>query len=273
MEINTEYWSRLGIFLCLLLLMLLWEGLTPRRKPIEIKWQRRINNILLVIFGSFLLWCIPVSALWASIAAEDRRWGLFNIYQLPDIPELVLTLLFLDLLIYGQHVVFHKIPALWRIHRVHHSDMDFDVTTGIRFHPVELILSMFIKIAGIICIGASLSAVIIFEIVLNGTSMFNHGNVNIPVKLDKILRLFIVTPDMHRVHHSVIRKETDSNYGFNLPWWDRIFGTYRAQPESGHLAMKIGLLDIIGDRAIKLGGLLVQPFIQVKNYQKNVNSY
>ena len=259
--------------MCVLLLMLLWERLAPRRIPIEIKWRRRINNLLLVSLGTFLLWFIPLSAVWASMIADYRQWGLFNVYQLPGVLQLILTLLFLDLLIYGQHIVFHKIPVLWRIHRVHHSDMDFDVTTGIRFHPIELILSMFIKIAGIICIGASLSAVIIFEIVLNGTSMFNHGNVNIPVKLDKILRLFIVTPDMHRVHHSVIRNETDSNYGFNLPWWDRIFGTYKAQPESGHSGMKIGLLEIAGDRAIKLGGLLVQPFIQVKNYQKKADSY
>ena len=273
MEINAEYWSRLGIFLCLLLLMLLWERLAPRRKPVEFKWRRRINNVLLVFFGTFLLWFIPVSALWASVFAEDRQWGLFNFYHLPNILELVLTILILDLLIYGQHVVFHKVPVLWRIHRVHHSDMDFDVTTGIRFHPVELIISMLIKIAGILFIGASLSAVIIFEVILNGTSMFNHGNVNIPVKLDRILRLFIVTPDMHRVHHSVIRKETDSNYGFNFPWWDRIFGNYRAQPESGHLKMDIGLRELIGEKAIKLTGLLMQPFLHVENYQQKVKNY
>ena len=273
MDIYTEYLSRLGIFLCILLLMLLWERITPRRKPVEFKWRRRINNILLVTFGTFLLWIIPVSALWASVVAEDRQWGLFNIFQLHGVLELVLTLLILDLLIYCQHVVFHKIPALWRIHRVHHSDMDFDVTTGIRFHPIELIISMFVKIAGIIFIGASLSAVIVFEIILNGTSMFNHGNVNIPEKLDRILRLLIVTPDMHRVHHSVIRKETDSNYGFNLPWWDRIFGTYRAQPASGHLKMEIGLRELIGEKVIKLTGLLIQPFLKVENYQQKVNSY
>ncbi len=274
LEINIEYLLRLGIFLSILFLMLLWEKIAPKRKPLGIKWQRRINNVLLVACGTFLLWfIIPITAVWASIIAEESHWGLFNKYHLPGSLELILSLLFLDLLIYSQHVVLHKVPTLWRLHRVHHTDMDFDATTGIRFHPIEFMLSMCIKIIGIIFIGAPLSAVIIFEIILNGSSMFNHGNVSIPKKFDRILRWFIVTPDMHRVHHSAIKMETNSNYGFNLPWWDRLFVTYRAQPEAGHLEMKIGLNEFSGERTVNLFWLLIQPFLKTKNYQKEVNSY
>ena len=269
LEINIEYLLRLGLVICILFHMLLWERIAPKRKSLGIKWQRRFNNLLLVVCGTFLLWLIiPITAVWASIVAAESYWGLFNIYHLPKSLELILSLLFLDLLIYGQHVVLHKVPVLWRLHRVHHTDMDFDATTGIRFHPIELILSMCVKIVGIIFIGAPLSAVIIFEIILNGSSMFNHGNVSIPKKVDRIMRWFIVTPDMHRVHHSAIKKETNSNYGFNLPWWDRLFGTYCAQPEAGHLEMKIGLNEFSGERTVNFLWLLMQPFLRTENYQK-----
>ena len=170
----------------------------------------------------------------------------------------------LDLVIYGQHVAMHKVPALWRLHRMHHVDLDFDVTTGARFHPVEIVLSMLIKFAAILVIGAPAMAVLVFEVVLNATAMFNHSNVRLPAGLDRVLRLVLVTPDMHRVHHSVIRRETDSNYGFNLPWWDRIFGTYRDQPEAGHTGMQIGLSDIRSEAlCVNLLGMLKLPFIKV----------
>jgi len=259
---NAENILRLGIFSVLLLAMMLWEAISPRRKAAAILWRRRINNIALIVVDTWLLrLIIPVAAAGAAEISARNGWGLFNQWQLPDVLVIILSVVFLDLLIYGQHIVFHKVPVLWRLHRVHHTDLDFDVTTGIRFHPFEIILSMCIKLAGIILIGAPVAAVIIFEILLSSTSLFNHSNIYIPEPLDRILRFFIVTPDMHRVHHSVIRTETDSNYGFNLPWWDRVFGTYRAQPQAGHLGMTIGLKEFRDSSAVDIIWLLVQPFM------------
>lgn len=269
---NAESTLRLGIFLSILLFMLLWEMLSPRRTPIAILWQRRFNNIALVAINVLILrFAIPVTVVWAALTANQQAWGLLNLIQIPDIPAIILSLLFLDLLIYCQHVVFHKIPVLWRLHRIHHTDIDFDVTTGIRFHPLEIILSMLIKLAGIMLIGAPVAAVIIFEIILNSTSMFNHGNVYIPKTIDRFLRWFIVTPDMHRVHHSVIKSETDSNYGFNVPWWDRTFGTYRAQPQEGHLDMEIGLNEFRGPRSANVMWLLLQPFLGEQRFSEKSN--
>jgi sterol desaturase/sphingolipid hydroxylase (fatty acid hydroxylase superfamily) len=165
----------------------------------------------------------------------------------------------LDLVIYCQHVLFHAVPALWRVHRVHHADLGFDVTTGLRFHPVEILLSMLIKLTAIAALGPPPVAVLLFELVLNGAAMFNHGNVRIPLVIDRWLRLFIVTPDMHRVHHSIVRNETNSNFGFSFPWWDRWFGTYRAQPAAGHLAMTIGIEQFRDPRELRLDRLLIQP--------------
>ncbi len=269
---NAESTLRLGIFLSILLFMLLWEAFSPRRAPVTILWQRRLNNLALVATNVLILrFVIPVTLAWAAITANHNGWGLLNLFPISDIPAIILSLLFLDILIYCQHIVFHKIPVLWRLHRIHHTDIDFDVTTGIRFHPIEIILSMLIKLAGIILIGAPVTAVIIFEILLNTTSMFNHGNVYIPKAIDQVLRWIIVTPDMHRVHHSVIRTETDSNYGFNLPWWDRVFGTYRAQPQDGHLGMKIGLNEFRGLRSANVLWLLLQPFLREENFSENSN--
>ena len=274
MEINHEYLIRFGLFASVLIIMMLWESLAPRRNPVDFMWVRRINNILLVACSTFMVWIfIPVSAVWISMYAKSQDWGLFNIIDMPLAFEILISILLLDLLIYSQHVAFHKIPLLWRLHRVHHTDQDFDTTTGIRFHPLEFILSMGIKMAGILVIGAPMVAVIIFEILLNSSSLFNHGNVGIPAKTDKILRWFIVTPDMHRVHHSVIREETDSNYGFNLSWWDKLFGTYRAQPVSGHIQMKIGLNEFTGARAVKLLWLLVLPFIKQDRFRISIKSF
>jgi sterol desaturase/sphingolipid hydroxylase (fatty acid hydroxylase superfamily) len=162
--------------------------------------------------------------------------------------------------IYLQHVMFHAVPALWRLHRMHHSDLDFDVTTGVRFHPVEILLSMGIKLAAIAVLGPSALAALVFEIALNATSLFNHGNVRLPLALDRMLRLVVVTPEMHRVHHSNLPRETNSNFGFSFPWWDRLFGTYRAQPKLGHVGMTIGLDQFRDPDKLDLGGLLLQPF-------------
>jgi sterol desaturase/sphingolipid hydroxylase (fatty acid hydroxylase superfamily) len=172
----------------------------------------------------------------------------------------IATVVVLDLFIYLQHVMFHAVPALWRLHRMHHADLDFDVTTGARFHPIEIVLSMLIKLAAVVVLGAPPVAVLIFEVVLNATAMFNHGNLRLPLAVDRVLRLFVVTPDMHRVHHSIVPAETNSNFGFNLPWWDRLLGTYRAQPAAGHVVMTIGLDDFREASDQRLDRMLIQPF-------------
>ena len=183
----------------------------------------------------------PTTAVGLALLAEARGFGLFNVVALPAWVAVVASVVILDLAIYLQHVLFHAVPALWRLHRMHHADLEFDVTTGLRFHPIEILLSMLIKFAVVAALGAPALAVLIFEVLLNATSMFNHGNVRIPAGLDRVLRWLVVTPDMHRVHHSILSRETNSNFGFNLPWWDRLFGTYRAQPAAGHEAMTIGI--------------------------------
>jgi sterol desaturase/sphingolipid hydroxylase (fatty acid hydroxylase superfamily) len=180
--------------------------------------------------------------------------------QVPAVIAVPVSVLALDLVIYTQHVLFHAVPALWRLHRMHHADLDIDVTTGLRFHPAEILLSMLIKMGAIIALGAPVMAVVIFEVLLNATAMFNHGNVRLPRRLDSVLRWLLVTPDMHRVHHSIIRRETNSNFGFNLPWWDRIFGTYRPQPQAGHLGMTIGIPEFRDPRELRFIRLLTQPF-------------
>jgi sterol desaturase/sphingolipid hydroxylase (fatty acid hydroxylase superfamily) len=183
-----------------------------------------------------------------------------NYFQIPLWPAVICGVVLLDLTIYLQHKMFHLIPVFWRLHKVHHIDQDVDVTTGLRFHPLEMIISMIIKMTAVAVIGAPAVSVVIFEILLNGTTMFNHGNLNIPLTLDRIIRLVIVTPDMHRVHHSVIVEETNSNYGFNFSWWDRLFGTYRPQPENGHLQMKIGLNGYHDPKYLRLSQMLIIPF-------------
>ena len=203
---------------------------------------------------------VPLTAIGAAALAEENQWGLFQQFRLPEALAMVLGLLLLDLAIWAQHRLFHAIPWLWRLHRMHHADLDFDVTTGIRFHPLEILLSMLIKVAVVISLGLSPLAVLVFEIMLNSTALFNHGNLRLPKRLDRYLRWFVVTPDMHRVHHSWYREETDSNFGFNLPWWDRLFGTYRTQPRDGHVGMVIGLPQFRESRDLHLDQLLLQPF-------------
>ncbi len=253
---------RLGCFLGILLAMMGWEWRLPRRAPSLPRARRWPANLGIVAVDSAVLrLAFPVLAVGAAQLAETRGWGLFHWLNAPFWPAFVASMLLLDLTIYAQHVAFHKIPLLWRLHRMHHTDLDFDVTTALRFHPLEIVLSMLIKWAVVVLLGAPPVAVLVFEVVLNTTAMFNHGNVRLPPRLDRALRWLVVTPDMHRVHHSIRREETDSNFGFNLPWWDRLFGTYRDQPRDGHSGMTIGLEYFRDWRATRLEGLLLQPFL------------
>ncbi len=257
---NEPQW-RLGFFLSVFTLVALWERVASRRRLNYTRVQRWPHNVLLTAFNSFLLrWLFPIAAVGWALECEARGWGLFNWLHLPSTVEIILSILILDFAIYAQHVMFHHVPVLWRLHRMHHTDLDYDVTTGARFHPIEIILSMLIKMAVVTVLGPAAVAVLIFEILLNATAMFNHGNIMLPVRIDRVLRLFVVTPDMHRVHHSVIPRETHSNFGFNMPWWDRICGTYRAQPEAGHDGITIGLPYARDAKELRLDRLLVQPF-------------
>ena len=235
---------RLGFFFGVLALMALWEVLAPRRVLSVSKPLRWLNNLGLVFFNSFLLRLLfPAAAVGVAAFAAEQGLGLFNYYPLPFWLVVALTVVAMDLIIYLQHVLVHAVPVLWRLHRVHHADLDYDVTTGARFHPLEIVLSMLIKFATIVVLDAPVVAVVLFEVVLNAMAMFNHGNIRLPLGLDRMLRTVVVTPDMHRVHHSVEDNEANSNFGFNLSLWDRLFGTYRAQPSAGHEGMTIGIRD------------------------------
>jgi sterol desaturase/sphingolipid hydroxylase (fatty acid hydroxylase superfamily) len=252
---------RLAAFTGALLGMALWELLTPRREQRLARSTRWPSNIAVVVLDTLLVRLLfPIGAIALALLAEARGWGLFNALGLPAWVTVPAGIVLLDLAIYLQHVLFHALPALWRFHRMHHADLEFDVTTGVRFHPVEILLSMAIKLAVVLALGPPAVAVLSFEILLSATSLFNHGNVALPARLDRVLRWLIVTPDMHRVHHSIRARETNSNYGFNLPWWDRLFGTYRAQPEAGHRAMTIGISQFRDPREQRLDHMLTQPF-------------
>ena len=251
---------RLGCFLGVLMLMALWEGLTPRRPQSIKRLLRWPNNVGLVVLNTFVVRLMfPFAAVGMAFLAQTKGWGLFNIVPIPAWLAIPGAVLLLDLTLYGQHVVFHAVPFLWRLHRMHHADLEFDVTTGLRFHPGEIAVSMLIKLAAVVVLGLAPIAVLIFEVVLNATSMFNHGNVLLPAQIDRVLRLFVVTPDMHRIHHSIDRRETDSNFGFNVPWWDRLFGTYRAQPALGHDRMTLGIDRFREPRELWLDRMLWQP--------------
>jgi sterol desaturase/sphingolipid hydroxylase (fatty acid hydroxylase superfamily) len=251
---------RTGAFVGVFAAAALWEALAPRRSRRFARLQRWPHNLGLAVLNSVLLrLAAPGAAIATALAAERNGWGLLNALALPSWAEFALALLLLDLAIYFQHRLFHAVPLLWRLHRVHHADADYDVTTGLRFHPVEIGLSLAIKCAAIVALGAPAPAVLAFEIVLNAAAMFNHANGRLPLAVDRWLRWLLVTPDMHRVHHSVIRRETDSNFGFNVPWWDRLFGTYRAQPAAGHTAMRIGVAGLEGAEERTLWRLLLQP--------------
>ena len=255
---------RLGAFAGVFVAVALWEALAPRRRQRFGRAQRWPHNLGLIALNAVMVRLLaPGAAIAVALAAEEHRWGLLNLLALPAWGQVVVALLLLDLAIYLQHRLFHAVPALWRLHRVHHADPDYDVTTGLRFHPLEIALSLAIKCAVVAAIGAPALAVLLFEIVLNGAAMFNHANGRLPAAVDRWLRWLIVTPDMHRVHHSVIPRETNSNFGFNLPWWDRLFGTYRAQPAAGHAAMRIGIAGLQGAGELKLARLLLQPLRNV----------
>ncbi len=261
--VEYEIQIRLGFFFGIFFVMALWEIFAPRRQLLIPKLLRWSNNLALVFINTLVLRLLfPAAAVGMAVFASEQGWGLFNYYQLPMFVAVTASVILMDGMIYLQHVMVHAVPALWRLHRVHHADPDFDVTTGARFHPLEIILSMLIKFAVIVVLGPPVVAVIIFEILLNATAMFNHSNVQLNLKIDKLLRLIVVTPDMHRVHHSVEPDETNSNFGFSLPWWDRLFGTYKAQPRDGHEAMTIGIHQYNRpDQVTWLHKMLLLPFI------------
>lgn len=254
--------ARLSAFGVVLLVMALWEVLAPRRPLSVRKSPRWASNLGFVVINTLAArFLIPISAVAAAIVAESRGWGLLHLVDWAPWIEVVLAVLVFDLAIYLQHVMFHAVPAFWRLHMVHHADLDFDVTTGLRFHTLEILLSALIKLAVVVVLGPSALAVVIFEVLLNATSMFNHSNVSLPQWLDRLLRCLVVTPDMHRVHHSVVRSEANSNYGFNLPWWDFLLGTYRDQPAAGHDKMTIGISHLRDEsRVDRLPGMLTLPF-------------
>jgi sterol desaturase/sphingolipid hydroxylase (fatty acid hydroxylase superfamily) len=261
MEPSTEMTIRFASFAAIFAVMAAWEFVSPCRALLAGRKPRWPNNLgILVVDALAVRLIIPAAAVGVAIMASVNGWGLFNMVAVPGWLAVVAGFLILDFVIYAQHVVFHHVPWLWRLHRMHHADLDIDLTTGVRFHPVEILISMAIKIVTVLVFGIPAIAVLIFEVVLNATSVFNHANVAMPAWLDRILRLVVVTPDMHRVHHSIERHETDSNFGFNLPWWDRLFGTYRAQPAAGHRGMTIGLPVFRNLRELRLDRLLTQPF-------------
>jgi len=214
----------------------------------------------------------PTGAVGFAMLAEARGWGLFLHVALPTWLEFFISLLLLDLAIYLQHRVFHYVPVLWRLHRMHHADLDIDVTTGARFHPIEILLSLAIKFVVIVTLGIPALAVLFFEIALNATSMFNHSNVRMPLPVERVLRWLVVTPDMHRVHHSIVLRETDSNFGFNFPWWDRLLRTYRAQPEAGHERMTIGIEQFRDPKELRLDRMLSQPFRENGDHENSSES-
>ena len=256
-----EPFIRLVAFGGVFIAMAAWEFMVPRRQQAIGRGWRWPNNLSLVVINALLVRILfPTTAVGLALLAAERGFGLFNLVALPAWVGVAASVVILDLAIYLQHVLFHAVPALWRLHRMHHADLEFDVSTGLRFHPIEILVSMLIKFAVVAAVGAPALSVLIFEVLLNATSMFNHANVRIPLGIDHVLRWLVVTPDMHRVHHSILAPETNSNFGFNLPWWDRMFGTYRAQPAAGHATMTIGIEQFRDSRELGLDRMLIQPF-------------
>ncbi len=260
--LSSEPWIRLGIGASVFAAMAAWEVIAPRRFQPIARWIRWPNNLGVLIIDTILLRLVfPAAAVGVALGGEEKGWGLLNNLPLPPLIAVIAAVIVLDLVIYFQHVLFHAVPVLWRLHRMHHADLEFDVTTGGRFHPIEILLSMVIKIGVVVALGAPTLAILIFEVLLNATSTFNHGNVRLPQVIDRVLRMIVVTPEMHRVHHSIEPAETNSNFGFNLPWWDRLFGTYRAQPAAGHAGMTIGLDVFRHVEDLRLDRMLLQPLV------------
>jgi sterol desaturase/sphingolipid hydroxylase (fatty acid hydroxylase superfamily) len=252
---------RFAAFVAVFAAMALWESAMPRRRRSFPRTARWPGNLAVAAINPLIeFYLLSVTPVGLAMLASARGWGLMRALSLPWTTAVVLTVVALDMVIYLQHVMFHAVPLLWRVHRMHHADLDFDVTTGLRFHPVEILVSLVIKLGAVAALGPPAAGVIAFEVALNTTSMFNHANVHIPERVDRLLRLLVVTPDMHRVHHSMLAPETNSNFGFNLPWWDRLFGTYRAQPRAGHEAMTIGLGQFREAVELRLDRMLWQPF-------------
>ncbi|MCG8072106.1 MAG: sterol desaturase family protein [Candidatus Thiodiazotropha taylori] len=262
--LDYELTIRLAAFFSIFALMAGWEAVHPCRQQRFTRGQRWFANLGITLLNTLLLRLLfPAAAVGFAAFAEAKGWGLLNEIQLPFWLSVIIAVTLMDMVIYLQHVMVHAVPALWRLHRVHHADPDYDLTTGARFHPIEILLSMLIKIATIAALGPPVVAVLIFEVILNGMAMFNHGNVSLPKPLDRLLRWLVVTPDMHRVHHSVIPGETNSNFGFNLSIWDRLMGTYREAPKLGHIEMQIGVNSLQDPQlTTKLSGMLKIPFLK-----------
>jgi sterol desaturase/sphingolipid hydroxylase (fatty acid hydroxylase superfamily) len=253
---------RLGFFFGIFALIAIFEALAPRRSATYSKAGRWFTNLAMVALNPLSVRLVfPVIPIGMAVLAQERHWGLLNNVDSPYWFKVALGVIILDFAVYLQHVLHHAIPILWRVHMVHHADLDIDLTTGLRFHPIEIVVSIGIKLLAVAALGSPALAVLIFEVALNSTSMFNHSNIHIPEGTDRILRLFMVTPDMHRVHHSVVIRETNSNYGFNLPWWDRLVGTYKDQPVRGHRDMTIGLSQFRDPKRLTLLRLLILPFV------------
>ncbi|MBK8457540.1 MAG: sterol desaturase family protein [Phyllobacteriaceae bacterium] len=253
---------RLSFFLGVLTVMALWEVAAPQRRreiPRLLRWS---SNLGIVVIDTLLVrLTFPIAAVGMATLAQAQGFGLFNVYAVPGWIAFLASVAALDLAIYLQHVMFHSVPALWRLHRMHHADLEYDVTTGLRFHPVEILMSMGVKLAVVAVLGPPAAAVLVFEVLLNATAMFNHGNIKLPASVDRVLRLFMVTPDMHRVHHSIDPAETNSNFGFNLTWWDRLLGTYKAEPKLGQQGMTIGIEQFRTQRDLWLDRMLIQPVV------------
>jgi len=266
--LNLDLIIRISAFIGIFAIMAVWEMLAPRRQLYTAKAKRWVINLAMVGFNTLFTRALLASgAFGAAVLAGQGEVGLFHQLELPWWVKLNLAVIMLDMVVYFQHVLMHAVPILWRLHMVHHSDVDFDVTTGVRFHPLEIAFSMFIKIGAVILIGASPAAVLVFEVLMNATSMFNHSNVRIPKPLDRMLRWIVVTPDMHRIHHSVIPRETNRNFGFNLPWWDRVLGTYLSEPNKGHEGMTIGLEQYRDPTQLTWLSLIALPFVgKLGNY-------
>jgi sterol desaturase/sphingolipid hydroxylase (fatty acid hydroxylase superfamily) len=258
---GVEIAVRVGAYAAVFAVMALWEWWAPRRsltagrRP---RWPGNLGILAIDIVAVRLL--VPTATVGVALVAAEHGWGLIRILGVPYWAAVVTGVIGLDLVIYGQHVAFHLVPPLWRLHRMHHADLDIDVTTGVRFHPLEILLSLGIKMAAVVALGVPALAVLIFEVLLNATSMFNHSNVALPPWLDRAARWIVVTPQMHQVHHSAERAETESNFGFNLPWWDRLFGTYRAEPAAGEKHMIVGLPIFRDAKELRIIRLLTQPF-------------
>jgi len=274
--LENEPAIRLGFFLGVFAVIAVWEVFAPRRALTVSKALRWASNLGLVVLNTVLLRLLfPLAAVGLAAFSAQNGWGLLNHFEVPFWMAVPLAVIAMDFVIWLQHVMVHAVPALWRLHRVHHADLDYDVTTGARFHPLEIILSMLIKLATITVLGPPVVAVVIFEVMLNATALFNHGNIRLPGAIDRVLRWVLVTPDMHRVHHSVEDDETNSNFGFSLTWWDRLFGTYRDQPRAGHLGMTIGIHGHTDPREVdRLDGMLLLPFKgEITDYAINRRNY